>query len=36
MATYFVCGYTSMGMILTHFMPHALEHGFTAIRPPLH
>jgi MFS family permease len=31
MATYFVCGYTSMGMILTHFIPHALEHGFTAI-----
>ncbi len=32
MATYFVCGYTSMGMILTHFIPHALEHGFTAIQ----
>jgi MFS family permease len=32
MATYFVCGYTSMGMILTHFMPHALEHGFTPIQ----
>lgn len=31
MATYFVCGYTSIGMILTHFIPHALEHGFTAI-----
>jgi predicted MFS family arabinose efflux permease len=32
MGTYFVCGYTSMGMILTHFMPHALEHGFTAMQ----
>jgi MFS family permease len=32
MATQFVCGYTSIGMILTHFMPHALEHGFTEIQ----
>jgi hypothetical protein len=24
---FFVCGYTSNGMVLTHFMPHALEHG---------
>ena len=31
MATFFVCGYTSNGMILTHFMPHALEHNFTAM-----
>jgi MFS family permease len=29
MATFFVCGYTSTGMVLTHFMPHALEHNFT-------
>jgi MFS family permease len=29
MATFFVCGYTSSGLILTHFMPHALEHNFT-------
>ncbi|PYN89563.1 MAG: MFS transporter [Candidatus Rokuibacteriota bacterium] len=32
MATQFVCGCTSIGMILTHFMPHALEHGFTEIQ----
>jgi MFS family permease len=31
MATQFACGYSSLGMILTHFMPHALEHGFTEI-----
>ena len=29
MATFFVCGYTSNGLVLTHFMPHALEHNFT-------
>ena len=29
MATFFVCGYTTGGLILTHFMPHALEHNFT-------
>jgi len=29
MATFFVCGYTSNGMVLTHFMPHALEHNFS-------
>lgn len=29
MGTFFVCGYTTFGTILTHFMPHALEHGFT-------
>jgi len=29
MSTFFVCGYTSSGMVLTHFMPHALEHNFT-------
>jgi predicted MFS family arabinose efflux permease len=32
MATFFVCGYTSNGMVLTHFMPHALEHHFTAFQ----
>jgi MFS family permease len=32
MATFFVCGYTSNGMVLTHFMPHALEHNFTAMQ----
>jgi len=32
MATQFICGYTSIGMILTHFMPHTLEHGFTEIQ----
>jgi MFS family permease len=31
MATFFVCGYTSNGMVLTHFMPHALEHNFSAM-----
>jgi predicted MFS family arabinose efflux permease len=29
MGTFFVCGYTSNGMVLTHFMPHALEHNFS-------
>ena len=23
-----VCGYTSVGLVLTHFIPHATEHGF--------
>ena len=32
MGTFFVCGYTSNGMVLTHFMPHALEHNFTAFQ----
>ncbi|HEU5321599.1 MAG TPA: MFS transporter [Methylomirabilota bacterium] len=32
MATFFVCGYTSNGIVLTHFMPHALEHNFTAFQ----
>jgi MFS family permease len=31
MGTFFVCGYTSNGMVLTHFMPHALEHNFSAL-----
>jgi MFS family permease len=29
MSTFFVCGYTTNGMVLTHFMPHALDHSFT-------
>jgi MFS family permease len=29
MSTFFVCGYTTFGIIVTHFMPHALEHNFT-------
>jgi len=29
MATFFVCGYTSNGMVLTHLVPHAAEHGFS-------
>jgi predicted MFS family arabinose efflux permease len=32
MGTFFVCGYTSNGMVLTHFMPHALEHNFTTFQ----
>jgi predicted MFS family arabinose efflux permease len=32
MGTFFVCGYTSNGMVLTHFMPHALEHSFTELQ----
>src|SRR6059036_182895 len=32
MATFFVCGYTSNGMVLTHFMPHALEHNFSELQ----
>ena len=31
-ATFFVCGYTSAGLIGTHFIPHALEHNFTAMQ----
>ena len=32
MATFFVCGYTSNGIVLTHFMPHALEHNFSELQ----
>jgi predicted MFS family arabinose efflux permease len=32
MGTFFVCGYTSNGMVLTHFMPHAMDHNFTAMQ----
>jgi MFS family permease len=35
MGTFFVCGYTSNGMVLTHFMPHALEHNFTEFQASL-
>ncbi len=27
--SFFVCGYTSTGLIGTHLIPHAVEHGFT-------
>ena len=26
--SFFVCGYTTSGLVLTHFIPHATEHGF--------
>jgi MFS family permease len=29
MATFFVCGWTTGGVVLTHFIPHALDHSFT-------
>jgi len=29
LGTFFVCGYTSSGIVLTHFMPHAIEHNFS-------
>ncbi len=32
MATFFVCGYTSGGIVLTHFVPHALDHNFTPLQ----
>lgn len=32
MSTFFVCGYTSNGMVLTHFMPHAMDHNFTPMQ----
>jgi len=28
-ASYFVCGYTSGGLIGTHLIPHSVEHGFS-------
>jgi predicted MFS family arabinose efflux permease len=28
-ATFFVCGFTSIGLIGPHFIPHATEHGFS-------
>ncbi|MGH2584173.1 MAG: MFS transporter [Dehalococcoidia bacterium] len=27
--TFAICGFTTMGLIGTHFVPHAMEHGFT-------
>jgi predicted MFS family arabinose efflux permease len=27
--SYFICGYTSNGLVGTHLIPHAVEHGFT-------
>ena len=27
--SFFTCGFTSTGVIGTHFIPHAIEHGFT-------
>jgi len=29
--SFFVCGYTSNGLIGTHLIPHAVEHGFTDV-----
>ncbi|MBM3450127.1 MAG: MFS transporter [Armatimonadetes bacterium] len=23
-----ICGYTTTGLVLTHFIPHATDHGF--------
>jgi MFS family permease len=28
-STFFVCGFTTVGLIGAHFIPHATEHGFT-------
>jgi sugar phosphate permease len=28
--SFFVCGYTTTGLVLTHFIPHATDHGFHA------
>lgn len=30
-SSFFVCGYTSNGLIGTHLIPHAVEHGFTTV-----
>jgi MFS family permease len=29
--SFFVCGYTSNGLVGTHLIPHALDHGFTEV-----
>lgn len=29
MGSYFICGYTSGGLVGTHLIPHAVEHGFS-------
>lgn len=31
-ATFFICGYTSVGLIQTHLAPHAAHHGFTQMQ----
>jgi MFS family permease len=30
-SSFFVCGYTSNGLVGTHLIPHAVEHGFTEV-----
>lgn len=29
--SFFICGYTSNGLVGTHLIPHAIEHGFTTV-----
>ncbi len=29
---FFICGYTSNGLVGTHLIPHAVEHGFTQVQ----
>jgi MFS family permease len=29
--SFFICGYTSNGLVGTHLLPHAIEHGFTEV-----
>ncbi len=29
--SFFVCGYTTIGLITTHLLPHSLEHGFEKV-----
>src|SRR5262249_12289788 len=29
--SFFICGYTSNGLIGTHLIPHAIQHGFTEV-----
>ncbi|MDX2161945.1 MAG: MFS transporter [bacterium] len=29
--SFFVCGYTTVGLITTHLLPHSLEHGFQKV-----
>jgi sugar phosphate permease len=31
LATFFVCGYTTGGIIFIHFIPHTADHGFSAM-----
>src|SRR5205814_6558182 len=30
-ASFFICGYTTNGLVGTHLIPHAIEHGFTEV-----